>query len=74
MGLRLIWATIRLYPRDAIAIAATLILLAAFFLLYGYFYHPSWYSRAFGPGWNCSYAGEGDPICVKESGTPSGTQ
>ena len=42
MGLRLIWANMRLYPRDTIVIAAILILLAAILLLYGYFYHPGW--------------------------------
>lgn len=64
----------RLYPRDALAIVGIPIALAAIFLLYGYFYHPSWYSRAFGPGWTCSYAGEGDPVCVKESGSTGKTQ
>lgn len=74
MGLRLIWANMRLYPRDTIVIAAILILLAAILLLYGYFYHPGWYARAFGPGWQCTYPGDGDPVCIKEGGKSGSAQ
>ena len=74
MRLRLAWDYVRLYPWDTLGVAATLILLAAFFLLYGYFYQPSLYPRAFGPEWTCSYAGEGDPVCVKNGPVSGGPQ
>ncbi len=62
----MIW---RLPPRSELPAIALAVAIAAVLLAYVAFPDLSlrWQAHwGFGPDWQCSYAGQGDPVCVKQ--------
>ncbi|HVT51516.1 MAG TPA: hypothetical protein VHE77_08110 [Dongiaceae bacterium] len=53
--------------RDYAAILIVAALLAAFAAAVALRIPFNGGNGGFGPDWNCSYAGQGDPVCIKKS-------
>jgi hypothetical protein len=67
---RLVWFWMELTWRDWLGLLLVMIVAGAILFLWGPF--PDLYRRAnfgFGPDWECSYAGKGEPVCVRRRAT-----
>jgi hypothetical protein len=72
--LNLIGARISLLGRGewpAIAFVLALIILIGWAALAGGGFYRLKPNFGFGPDWNCTYVGQGDPVCVKQPAKPT---
>jgi hypothetical protein len=62
----------RLWSRgDIAAIIIAVAILAAFLVLFIAFPNAGWRAHlGFGPNWDCTYPGKGDPVCIRRAPAP----
>jgi hypothetical protein len=56
--------------RDIACIFAVIIVVGIFVFVFTKYPYVGWMANkgwGFGPDWNCSYPGQGEPVCIKRS-------